>query len=727
MCTTQMQFPMTHHAFQKSALVIALLSVFGVAHAEEDEVAALITPESTISLGAGSWSGQRHQSGIYDGMRANGTYGLLDADIVQRDEKTGAWMTLRARNLGLDNREIKGEYLHQGNVSTTLEYNRISRDNPNTFTTRLQGIGTTSQTVSTNAIPGPLQTIQLGTDREITSLGFSKHLSPRLAFNVSFKNEEKTGTRQWGRGSAPEFAVEPINSTTRQIEAVLNYTTQAWQLSGGYNGSWYTNKNKMVTMTNAGLVPNATNSTYLSLPLDNQAHQLFLNGNYNFTQTTRGTFKLEYATATQNEHLPTSDVLPLAAGAPSSLNGEVRTTLAQFGVTSRPVKDLSLVANLRVHNIDDKTPIYSFVVPIAGCTPATTCVDNTPLGYKTLSGKLDATYRLSDGYSVAAGLEKRRQDRSVPVSNAYGAGGSDTQRVVPFRTQLDETTAHLAFRRALSDVLNGSMSYVNARRNGSNYQFAAGPGNGSGNGFVDISNQINPLNIADRERNKIRLALDWAPVERLSFQFNVEDGRDKYDSSAARPFGLREGTVQLYGIDASFTVSDQWKFNAWYSYDHSQAKQSAARASNAGGNAAIKDYDLEDIGNSLGLGLKGDISSRLSLGIDLELMHNLSKYQQTVTTTSGALPTFPAGFTAGLPDIENKLLKLSFFTKYALHKKAEVRFDFVHERWNTNDWSWMFANGQTPFSYGTTTDGTTVTASQNQTNNYLGARYIYKF
>lgn len=731
----------TQKTFRLTALSAALMTVFGAALADEAEINELIKPDSSVSVGIGNWSGERHQQGIYDGMRDKGAYGLLDADIVKRDDATGTWLKLKASNLGLDNREIRGEYLRQGDIGASLEYNRTSRDNPNTYTTRLQGIGTTTLTPSTAVLASPLREVKLGTDRDMVNLGFFKNLMPGLDLNVSFKNEDKKGTRAWGRGQQPEFAVEPINSTTRQFEGTLSYTTKALQLSGGYYGSWYDNHNSLVAVTNAGLAPSITNTTYLSLPLDNQAHQLFLNGGYTFTPTTRGTFKLSYTRATQNDHLPTQDIAGLSLpGSPSSLNAEVNTTLIQLGLTARPIKDLSLVASLRYHDVNDATPVNRFVDTRAGLTgPCTSgkCVDNTPLSYKTLTGKLEGTYRLPDGYSLTAGLEERRQDRGIPVSNTDGAGGTDTQRVVPMRTKLDETTYRLELRRSLSETVNGSVAYLNTFRTGSSYIPAvSGPGNGTTAGITGVlSNLINPINTADRERNKLRMAFDWTPMESLSFQFNVEDARDDYADN--RPYGLRNGTARLYGMDASYAVNDKWKLNAWYSYDHSQAKQLNSRASNANPTAtpalasANKDSNLEETGNSLGLGLRGEVSSRVQVGADLQWTRSVSKYQQDLTLLSAGLSR-PTALPGDLPDIENTMIKLSVFSMYALDKNSDVRIDLIHERWKTNDWSWMFANG-TPFSYtgGTTgstaLDGTTVTANQTQTSNFIGARYIYKF
>lgn len=712
------------------------MAVFGAAWADEAEINELIKPDSSVSVGIGNWTNDRHQQGIYDGMRDDGPYGLLDADINKRNDATGTWYKLKATNLGLDNREVKGEYLRQGNVGVTVEYNRLSRDNPNTYSTRLQGIGSTTQTVSTSAIRGPLQTINPGTTRDAVGLGIYKNLAPGLDFNLTFKNEEKNGTRAWGRGGQAEFAVEPIDSTTRQLEGVLSYSTKSWQLSGGYSGSWYENNNGLVRMTNAGLAINNTNTTYLSLPLDNQAHQLFLNGGYSFTPTTRATMKLSYTRATQNDHLPTQDIAGLSlAGSPQSLKGEINTTLVQLGLTSRPIKNLSLVANLRYHNFDDVTPVNQFVRPAAGCSAANQCVDNTPFSYKTITGKLEGTYRLAEGYNLTAGVEERRQDRDVPVSNSFGTGtlaGADTQRVVPMRSKVDETTWRLELRRSMSETLNGSLAYLYSERTGSSYLKVAGPGNSITNGIAapGPSNMINPLNIADRDRSKVRFALDWTPLESLSFQFNVEEGRDKYDHSSDRPYGLQEGKNRLYAVDVSYTLSEKWKFNAWYSFDQSQAKQSNSRLNNGGATAVLrKDYDLQDTGNSVGFGVRGEATSRIKLGGDLQWSRNVSRYDQDLTALSAGT-VVPTNFTAGLADIENKLIRLSLFSAYSLDKSSDVRIDFIHERWETNDWSWMYANG-TPFVYGGTaagaTDGTTVTSNPKQTSSFVGVRYIYKF
>lgn len=706
----------TQHGFRLTALSTALMAVFGTALADDAQINQMIKPDSSVSVGLGNWSGPRDQQGIYDGMRKGRAYGLFDADVVMRDDVTGTWWTLKANNLGLENRDLKVEYLRQGDIGASFEYSRTLREDPLTFTTRLQGVGTTANVINiVPANPGPLQTVKMSTERDLVGLGFYKSLTPDLNLNVSFKNEDKKGTRNWSRGSAVEFLAEPIDSVTRQLEVTLNYNTKAFQLSGGYYGSWYDNSHSMVTAITSGAAVTVANTTYLSLPLDNQAHKLFLNGGYNFTPSTRGTFKVEYTHATQSQHLPMKDVPTLSfVGSPETLSGAVNTTLVQLGLTSRPISELSLVANLRYHNMDDATPVNRFVQGGAGTciTPpgANQCTDNTPLSYKTLTAKLEGTYRLPDGYSVTAGVEDVKQDRTVPVSNGLGAGGLDNQRVVPWRARLDETTLRLELRRSLSDTVNGSLSYLTGDRKGSTYVLAA-----TGPGGVE-PDFANPINIADRQRDKVRMAIDWSPIEALSIQANVAHAKDIYPDNG-RGFGLKSGIAHLYGIDASYKLNDNWRANAWYSYDHNKASQLNSRAA-AG--PSIKNSNLEDAGKSLGIGIRGDIASDIAFGADLQRIRNNSRYNQALTAAQ------TANMSANMPDIENALTKLSLFANYVMDKNTELRFDFIHERWKTNDWTWQFAGGG-PFVFGTATDGTTVTSNQNQSSNFLGARYIYKF
>ena len=706
---------MNRIALRLSAVSLALA---GAAHAQEDPaIAELTRPDSEISAGLGYWSKDRPRLGTYDGMNEKGGYGLLDATIRRRDNATGTWMLFDARNLGLDTPEVRAEWLRQGNIGASIEYSRIVRDEPYTVFTGVQGIGTTTQRVPLTSTPASaLGELHLGTVRDAWTAGFYKHLWAGTDFRVTFRNEEKKGDRLWGRGGQPEFVAEPIDSTTRQIEAVLAHAGKQFQVQGGYYGSWYTNHNDLVDTARS----DGSSPIFLSLPLDNQAHQLFVNGGYNFTERTRATFKAAYTRATQDESIPIGTGVAVFSGAPRNLDGQLDTTLLQAGITQRTTDQFSWLASLRYYDSDEKTPQARIVQTAATCSAAPAgpnCVDNTPLRFKTTSGKVEGTYRFTPGTSLLGGLEYATQDRDVPVGNV-NAAGVDNQRWVPWRSKLEEWTGRVELRRSLAETLNGRIAYAHSRRDGSEFTPAREP----------QGDMINPIHIADRDRDKVKLMLDWAVIEPLTLTFNVEYAKDEYGHSDSRPYGLRDGTAAVYSLDAAYAISEKWHVSAWYTRDQTKANQFALRNVNNGAGEAVKEAHLEDIGDTFGAGVRGTILPRLRAGLELIYSKNVNKYPETITLTGagGLFPTVTGVTAVPLPDITNKMTRIKLHADYALQKTSEVRVEYAYERWQTDDWSWMFADG-TPFTYGTTTDGTQVAQAPKQTANWLAVRYIYRF
>lgn len=389
------------NTFKLTAVAAALFAAYGSALADDAEIAELSKPESSISVGAGHWSNTRQQQGMFDGMREEGAYGLLDAEIVKRDDASGTWYIFNGERLGLDSRKFEAEIQQQGNIGGVLKYKRIQRENPLIINTGLQGIGDEVMTVSGSGVNAlPFRKVQLGTYRDLVEVGFNKSLLSGVDLRVGFKDEERRGSRHWGLGSQALFLVEPIDSTTKQLDVTLEYTGEKFQLAGGYAGSWYGNHNDLVLATIKGARPPETSSspltTPLTLPLDNEAHQFFLNAGYSFTPSTRATLKVSRSVATQDETLPSialTGVNTPFSGAPSRLDGEIVTSLVELGLTSRPTNDLSLSGSLRYYDVDDKTPVAAFV-DVTDNNGVRTVVHNTPHSYTTNSAKVEATYRL---------------------------------------------------------------------------------------------------------------------------------------------------------------------------------------------------------------------------------------------------------------------------------------------------------------------------------------------
>ena len=66
----------------------------------------------------------------------------------------------------------------------------------------------------------------------------------------------------------------------------------------------------------------------------------------------------------------------------------------------------------------------------------------------------------------------------------------------------------------------------------------------------------------------------------------------------------------------------------------------------------------------------------------------------------------------------------------AAARRQSTSFYVIHEKWKTDDWTWMMfpASGPAPWPYGTApVDGTTVISDPTQNSTFVGIRYVYKF
>jgi MtrB/PioB family decaheme-associated outer membrane protein len=679
--------------FRLTAIAAGLLAAFGPAGAAESgDAAALAKPASTASIGLGYADNDSLRFGQYTGVVEDGAYGLLDFNLVKRDDASGTWLRFIGRNVGLENRQLRLEQSRQGNWGYYIEYGQIPRYEPYTVTTGVGGIGSPNLTIPGTPTAGV--PVELKTKREAIGLGFEKFLYGNWDLQVRFRNEDKDGARVFARGTtgagpvgsfgAFEFAPEPINSTTRQLDAKINYSGAQLQLSGGYYGTTYNNQYSQINFT-GGLAALST-FTPIALPPDNQSHQAYLAGGYSFTATTRGNFKVAYAKATQDDAFPTGVNVPLAPGIGNNLMGRVDTTLAQAGVTSSPMPKLTLRADFRYEDRDDKTPVLRYNTLATGTS--TFNGDNEPRSIQTTKGKVEASYALPMAFRVTGGVDYEEKKRNVsPV------------RVVSARETTDETSLRAELRRSMSETITGALLYVHSDRGGSPFLLT------TLNNGTPGSNLVAPLHLADRSRDKVRLTLNWMPAEPLSVQFYVETARDEYDGEALRTLGPMSGEAQNYSVDVTYAFSDRWQGTAWYSYNDNKAEQRTQVGAPTG---QLWMATLRNVADNIGLGVRGK-PGRLEIGADVSYSDINDEYQQQALTGAPI---------ASLPDVTTKLTRVNVFAKYPLQKNSGVRLDYIYDRFETNDWTW------TTWTYA---DGTRLTQSPLQQVNFVGISYYHRW
>ncbi len=717
---------------------------------------------------------------------------MLDFEINKRDDATGLWTMINGRNLGLETRELSFSQSKQGDWKYAIDYNEIVRLDPYVIHTGMTGIGTTTPTVNLiaqPAMPAAWATANglaasngvAGNDVELklkrTAMGFSgdKWFTPEIQVEVSFRNEDKKGARMFGRagldsadmqlrpgngtvanggvvnangGWAVLLTPEPINSNTKQFEAKLNFNRDKLALSGGYYGSFYVNNNGALDPNvpgtlNRGALWNGCNLTApsgagcstvqqlasesVALPPDNQAHQFYASGNYAFTDTTRSNFKVSYTHATQNKDFIAMGLTP-SASAPASLGGVVDTRLAQFGLTMRPLQKLSLNASLRYEDRADKTPIHVYNTN-GIANNALNGTTNWPSGSQTrTTAKLDGIYRLPSGYSLMLGGDWERKASPLPPANTALFANQ-----VLFRPVLNEYGIHTDLRKALSETLNGAVGLEYKDRRGKDSDWFTTTGT-AGNALVAFNpaatttgNRVLPDMYMDRIRAKLRGNLDWEATEKLSLQAVVEHTQDNYNRAipAIVPTqivpvvaGARTVISNSLSLDTTYLVTENWRANGYWTRSYNRWNV----------NKASLGDDTRNTADTLGIGVDGKVTSRLTIGMNILTTRDTTTFNNVVATSNVGGAGNIAGWTGQtmpgnfLPNIHYTTNKLNVHGKYALDKVSDVQVILAFQQFKTDDWQWGY-NG-IPFLY---SDNTTVSQPTNQLLKMLGASYLLRF
>jgi len=718
---------------RRSLITLAVLAAFGAARADEGNT----TVAAEISVGAAAVSGEaadRALFGQYNGLRDDDGYGLLDFAYARRNAATGSLAALFGRDLLLDTRELGLLWSRQGRWRLMADYAELTRRDPLAVNTGLIGAGgTTPQVVHLSGGPGTGADFDLQTRRKALGAGFARWFGPTLSFEANLRRENRDGARLFGAGfscptslapgcgattasatgSALLLLPEPIASSHIQAEARLTHADERLTLSGGYYGSFFTNDHGSLRAT----IPAALNhplgtplplaaglpaelASPVALAPENQAHQIDLTGGYAFAPGTRASFRFAYTAARQDQDFSAAGLGDAPAGV-SNLGARVHTTLAHVALTARPAPRLSLMADWRYQERDDETPLARYVVEGALVTT------NRAMSSTRNRGQAQATLRLPHRLSAMAGIDYEFIDRGALTPTHVVRG------VSALRRETEEIGYRIELRRQLTEALSGSASWISSRRDGSSWLRPDATG---GAVVVDPAtglpaNAVFGADLADRERDKLRLFAGWQATDALALHLALESGQDRF--SAPTRFALRESSVELASLDASYLLSETWSASAFASYSRQQLDQ----ARPAGYLLAFDNRNT-----TAGLALDGRIGDRLGLGGALSFVEDRSDYAQTLDAAASAALVALLNATGGLPEILFRRTELRFYGQYAFGARSTLRLDAVYQKARYNDWAWGYAG--VPFVYG---DNSTVWLQPEQEVGFIGLRYTFKW
>jgi hypothetical protein len=433
-------------AVQGALAAMAFVSMPAFAD-NEPTVEDLTKPKNTLDVGVTNVSSSSFKFGEYNGLEQSGP----NADVNFSLKGGGAWdsedatrYSLTGTNLGLDTRNLKGEFGQQGKFRFNFGYDELLRNQSDTYQTPYLGNGTNNLTLPTNwlvpTVPalsatgvnarglssavaaspavvaghvvaptaanlatsatligtdGPdFHNVNLATKRSRTDAGFDFNIDPQWDVKVSARREDKDGLQPMGTVSrqgagATQASTEistiianPIKTTTDQFNASLNYTGDKSFMTAAYYGSLF--KNAYPTVSWQGWAGTTTAPNTISSAPDNQFHQLSVTGGYNFDRTTKLVVDASYGRSTQNQAFYQDSGTPYVPV--SSLNGLVVTESLSGRLTLKPIKDLNVAAGYKFYERDDRTPVNTYAFyddqnPISGtATPSFIAALGLPAG-----------------------------------------------------------------------------------------------------------------------------------------------------------------------------------------------------------------------------------------------------------------------------------------------------------------------------------------------------------
>jgi MtrB/PioB family decaheme-associated outer membrane protein len=626
-------------------------------------------------------------------------------------------------------------------------------------------------------------------------------------------------------GDISTIIPDVIDNDHNQINTSLNFRRAKSFAQVGYYGSFFKNNVPFMSWQNWATSTGTVN-TMSSAP-SNDFNQVNATAGVNLSSTTKLVANGSYGRNTQNDAFLTDATTALVPV--SSLNGLVVTSTFNAKFTARPVKKLNLAAAYKYDNRDNQTSVHIFQYADAGDTPAANANfpagpnnslgavlaqnanANRPYSKRLNQATLDADYNVSRGQWIKAGYEFQKIDRECNQSWTSCADAPTTDENIfraEWRTNRREDISgrigyEYSARRApgynenafLALVPYANVSPATATGGGTALSFmnangwtgwgpAAGfaattgnmnlffPSNNAlANTIYANNNRISELPgmrryyVADRNRDKVRSAVDWQPTDEFSLHGGVDFNVDDYPNST---YGVQNAKGWAASVDGTYAFTEDLSFNAFYTYEHQRALtsgESYTANSNASsvtngqpgvvglsGNSCDGYTTLQQRNNNnkldpclnwtsdmldnvhtVGVGLTKKANA-LDVTGNLILTRARSdnnviggNWANNILDGPGATPTTTAAWfisASPLPTVTTNTAEVRVIGKYTFDKRQAVRVGYSYLRMTSGDWAYdgmqigagtiagVLPSNETPFNY---------------TVNVVGVSYILSF
>jgi MtrB/PioB family decaheme-associated outer membrane protein len=667
---------------------------------------------SFIELGVGWNSENSFKFGDFTGLEERGPFVIGNFSIVHRDPYDSGgteYLRFTGSDLGLTSRYLGVEYGHQGKFKVYFFFDQIPKFfiddgrtpyiiNPaGTFLTLPAGWVPSNRNISQlTQLNSSLHPVTISDQRTKFGGGAEVHVSRHLMFKTEFTHEKKEGDRTiavifGSSGGNPAGAVvpEPIDYETDNFKVALEFQGKKGQFILQYDLSHFRDNNDSMTFQNAFASTSWVAAASfpdgfgrLALPPDNQAHRVTLSGGYMLSPTTRAKVNLVYGRSTQNDMFLPYTVNPgivVTTALPrTSLNGEVISTLANVGLTSRVTPKLTLDLDYRFENRNDNTPQDVFIgVPAdsqnqEGIDDETARI-NLPYDRKQNLIKAKAAYRISSDVRVELAYSYEQLNRSFSEVG---------------KTKENRVEGKLRLRSG--EKLFGWVGIAYAVRTGNGYidnaLFLLSHTEEFFEEEPDATFENHPLIrkffIADRDRFQVNGSINYMPSETVVLSIFGHLTQDSYDKTQ---LGLTDSNTYSTTFDASYNPSKAVTYHAFYTFESLDYMQSGLSHSN---NVPANLIDFA------GHGWIADTHDKVStagVGFDWQAIEDKVKvvFDFTYSNANTAI-----GLMAGtaitflpLPDLKSRFYAADLRIDYRVRKGFLVRARYLYQRLTIADFA----------------------------------------
>lgn len=617
--------------------------------------------ELDIKAGSAYVSDDDYEFGDYTGLDDAGVYLYGDMLALYRD-KEGRYVNFDGFRYGPDAATFFFEGGRQGAYELRASYQSIPRRLYNSTATPYAGSGGSDLSLPAVWVRAPntgqmtsldtsLSPIRIELDWDVYGLGVDYKPATNWKLRMDYTRRERNGQSR-SSGSflfnAVEF-VQPVDYTSDDLQLEVLYGTDRWQTSLTYYGSFFSNKDGSLQWDNPYTSAAGADRGQTALAPDNESHRVSLAASLLLPAQTTLSGQVSYGHMTQNEDLlpyTTNGLLGAGALPTDSANAEVDTLNVDLRVVTSPTRKLSLEGELRYNDFDNKTAenIYNYVNTDSVLLQGS--VRNIAYDYKRRDLRLRSEYRLNSALRLEGGFNTERFDR---------------ERQDRSRTTTDRLWVGLHSRLGTGADVDVEAFVEN--RGGSDYSTVVNP-----------AAQENPLmrkyNMADRERQGIRLRASSYRVEGVDFGWEFEYSQDDYANST---LGFTETEYVRFGADVSVLLGENTSVYTSVYNETMEIKQANSQGFSASDWTAQTD-------DRFTTATAGMTRPELIGPIDAKLEYSWSQGVGKIRNDTSGLP-------GRFPDLRSKRQTLSAGLVYPYSDSLSFGLDYFFESLDTSDWA----------------------------------------